>query len=434
MLARLRGRSLGEILSLVAAAVGAQLLTVVSAPLLARMLGPEERGHLAIVMMATILVGQFCLGGVIPTIAAFTASAGGPARDVMRGRGRAWVSLSVLGAVLAVGVVALQARGSDHYVLLLAATVLMTTWGFWQAILGAMLRGEGRVRDVNVFGLLGVATYVFMVVLLFVVHPMRSAALVLLVVVPVRGLSLLYGWRKLRRPTGDPALRADPAETRAFARRSYVSGINGLNLGLDVLIVGFVLGAVQVGYYATAVTVTNVAALALANVAGMLLPRLTAVSGAARAARLRRWLLVSAALDLLITLGLEAVISPVMRILMGPEFIPAIPPARLMILAWGLLAFRLVLTAGVQARGHAGTASSIELLCAVLLVPAVGGGALLADLEGAVVGLAAVGALSCVLLALLLRRPERPVSVPTVTPPVDPDLTAPSEEDTHAAP
>ena len=143
-------------------------------------------------------------------------------------------------------------------------------------------------------------------------------------------------------------------------------------------------------------TITNLPAIILRNIANMLLSRMSQLSRAAAVHLMNRWILGAVLVNVALLVGLELVIAPVVSWAFGAAFVPAIPTARIMILAWGLLGMRFVFAAAAQAQGRAARASMVEMSTAVLLVLAVTVGALLGQIEYAAFGQLLVGALSCV--------------------------------------
>jgi len=189
-----------------------------------------------------------------------------------------------------------------------------------------------------------------------------------------------------------------------FARRGWTSGLKPLDsLGLDQLIVGFVLGQTALGLYAVAVSVTSVPIVALAGIALALLPRLAAAPPSVAVPMMRRWVLASAGIAFSLVLAIEVVLDPAIRIFFGREYVPAIAPGRLLAIAWGFLALRRVLTAAVQAQGRVTAASVAEGASTVVMVVASVVAMELYGLDGVAWTMVAVAGGCCVWLALLLR-------------------------------
>src|SRR3954453_19047186 len=71
-----------------------QALTVVSGPLVARMLGPHGRGALTMVMVIATLFGQLAVSSLSRGVAHSVAQAHGPAREVLGANIQLWFGWS----------------------------------------------------------------------------------------------------------------------------------------------------------------------------------------------------------------------------------------------------------------------------------------------------------------------------------------------------
>lgn len=405
-----RQRGLVAFVSIAAAGVGIQLLSVASGPLVARMLGPDGRGQMVTVSVASVLCSLLGSGGLPSAISHAVAKRGAPARDILRGSLRLWLLMSLIPAVAAAGLATLLLAGTRGRLGLATAAFVITLLSTWFLLLAGMLRGEGNVRHVNALRLSGVISFVGLIVAIFLIHRTDKAAVLLGAYAVAQVIALGVGWFRLERPTGDESVQVSRSEVHRFARRGWVSGVSALDgLGLDHLLVGVLLGQASLGLYAVAASVTNLPLIVLAGVASILLPRMASRSPSESTAMLRRWLIAAIALDLLIVLCLLAVIAPAIRILFGDEFVPSTASARILIVAWALLALRRVLTAAAQAQGKAGRASLIESGCMVILLVGVVLGARLFGIEGAAFAMVTAGAVSCVALAILVSCRTRVV-------------------------
>lgn len=403
-----RSRGLTAFASIAAGGLVIQLLTAASGPLVARMLGPAGRGQMVTITVVAILASQLGMGGLPAAIAHAVARAGAPARDVVRGHLRLWLALMLLPAAASVGLTAALLAGDPLMPVLATAGFVVTLFAAWQLLLAGMLQGEGNVRHVNALRLSGLIAYVASIVAIFVTRQIHESAVLLFVFAAAQVVGLVVGWTRLQDATGDPDARVPRSDIHLFARRSWISGVGALDgLGVDHLLVGALLGQASLGLYAVAVSVTNVPTIVLGGVAAILLPRMAAGSASEGITVLRRWLLAAVALDLMMVVCLQALIAPAIRILFGDEFVPATTSARILIVAWAFLALRRVLTAAAQAQGRAKQASTVEALCAGILIVGVAVGGKLNGIEGAALAMATVGVLSCIWLAFLVSwRPR----------------------------
>lgn len=390
--------------ALVGSGLLVQALSLASGPLVARMLGPVGRGEMALVIVVAVLFSVLGSGGLPAAISHVVAAAHAPARDVVRGLLRIWLSAMLVPSVLA-GIFAFVVNPGADDRLLLGATGFAVCYGLTtNLLLGAMLQGEGDVRLMNRHRLVGMASYVGVVAVLFVVAPVGHTWVVLAIYAMSQVVGIALCWTMLRRPARDPALRADHGEVLSFARRAYVSGLRPLDsFGIDQILVGLVLGHAALGFYTVALSMTGVSVIIMLGVATALLPRMVALPDDRAIAVARRWIAASAGVTVILIVGLQLVLEPALRILFGEEFLPALPVARVLAVAWGALALRRVLASVVIAQDRPGAASMAELAAVLVLVPGLLAGMHWWGLEGAGVALLAAGVTVVVGLASLAR-------------------------------
>jgi O-antigen/teichoic acid export membrane protein len=423
---RLRTGGLRAIVSIALAGVGVQVLTFLSGPLVARMLGPDGRGLMVMVVVVASLFSALGVGGLPAAASHAVGTAGGASRDVLRGLLPIWCLAMIVPAILAAGLTAVLVRNEDQWLLLAGLGMITCYLQCLNYLVWAMLQGEGAIQRVNAQRLIGIGSYVAVIVVLFLFAPTEHAP----IIVAAYAASLLggvaLGWFMLKRPTGDTALRASRRDVHVFARQGWTSGLKPLDsLGLDQLLVGFVLGQAALGIYAVAISVTSLPIVALTGIALALLPRLASAPAARSIPMMRRWVLASAGIATAMILAIEVVLGPAIRIFFGHEFVPAIGIGRLLVIAWGFLALRRVLTAAAQAQGKVAAASIAEAVSTVLLVVGVYVGMKVDDLDGVAWVMIGVSAFCCAWIALIITW--RSGDAGTVHPPpadeLDPSIT-----------
>jgi O-antigen/teichoic acid export membrane protein len=113
---------------------------------------------------------------------------------------------------------------------------------------------------------------------------------------------------------------------------------------------------------------------------------------------------ITLVLVVVIVAVLEASVEPVIRLAFGQEFVAAVPCARWLIVADGLLAVRSVLISVLQGQGRGGVASWVELALVPVLLLGIVVAAHRDSLVGVGAALVAVGALSCLALGWSVAR------------------------------
>ncbi|HTH73981.1 MAG TPA: oligosaccharide flippase family protein [Trinickia sp.] len=157
-----------------------------------------------------------------------------------------------------------------------------------------------------------------------------------------------------------------------FSRWIWAGSVVNLVLNqFDKVVVGKMLGPAQLGAYQMSSRLAQMlladAALALSQ---YLFPTFAAHhrDDAARAARLfKRWLALGACAVVLIVLVLRAVAAPLFALVLGPQWMSAVPLFRVFVVNMALGALIAVLVAYLRARGDARTAAQASAMQVVVL-------------------------------------------------------------------
>lgn len=389
-----------------------QVVTVVSGPLVARMLGASGRGHLVMVMVITVICAHLATTSLSEAIASTVARHGLPARDVLGADALQWARWSVVPAAAAGAATYFLVRSAPFLPLLVVEGFLVTLLGCWLNIVSGMLQGEHSARRLVQIRLVFSITYVLGVVLVFLSGRVDAAAFVLPCPIVAQTLALVLNIRVLRPSDQDTSrgTGSASAEVLAFARRAYVSTLGSTDmLGLDNVLVRVLLGNAVLGLYAVAVSATTLPGIVVSGLATTLLARMSAREPTAAAALMRRWLLAGLAVTLVMVTGMEAVIAPAIRILFGHDFVPATHAAQILIVAAGVSGLRYMLSSAAQAQGWAARASAIDLVSGLVLLATMAVGTRLYGLEGAALGVLATGVFKCVGLCLVISWTGRGV-------------------------
>ena len=400
---------------IVSATFGLQLLTLVTGIIMARLLGVEGRGVIALVLAVSVFAAQLSFGGCLPpAITKLLAERGVHARDglghVLRRRG--WLLL--LPCLVAGGLMLVllddAAAGQRLEIAVIAVVVTLQTLFF--SIIGGAMQGEGRLVRMAWVALTPQGLFTLVLAVVAILDWGWTATDVLLAYVATGVISVIVAMASLlpaHRGT-DPAVdRRVPEESLwTEARGNYVSGVRPLDgLGLERILVGGLLGTTALGLFATGLAVSNLCRLVSNAVSVVVLPRVAAHQGdeVRQRAVIRRWFTISLVLVGGIVAVLEVAVEPVIRLAFGEEFVGAVSVARWLIIADGLLALRRVLIAALQGQGRGGVASWVELALLPVLVAGIAISALRDSLDGVGISLALVGLLSCLALGRSVFRP-----------------------------
>jgi O-antigen/teichoic acid export membrane protein len=205
-----------------------------------------------------------------------------------------------------------------------------------------------------------------------------------------------------------------------FARRAYFGSIGTLDrLGLDMLIIGQMLGAAALGLYAVASSIAALPAAIIGVLANPLLSKMAGRPPEEAARLLRRWVLVALAISGSAMLVLELVIDPLIPVFFGQDFAPGIASARVLLVANTAFALRQLFASAAQAQGRESAASLVTLIGSGALLAALVLGAHLGGLLGASWGIGIAATASCVALASVVSWTGRGVEAHPNPVPVD---------------
>ncbi len=384
-----------------------QLLGLANAVLLARLLGPEGRGELALVLLYPVLA-HGAIGMALADAVVYRAAKGAaPTRLVPSAL---LLTLVAGGVAVAAGWALAPALFAGHDEEVLRSGLLyflMVPLGLVGMHLGGVFQGRLEYGVWNIVRASTTLVTVGAVGLLALAGTASVGSVTLAYLAGFwmsGGLALILAWRRgwlPARPAG-----AEVAGLLRFAAPLQVGVLVQIaNERLDQLLIVRLLTPTDLGFYVAAMAIAVIPAIPAMTLANVAYPRIAGVADAAdRGPVVERYVRLSVALGALIAVALLAMGEPLVRLLYGPAFAPAVP-----ILAWytaGAVALsaRVVLAQAVKASGYPGRAMQAELAGLavnvaglLVLLPAVG-----------VVGAAmAYAAMQATVLALLLVAARR---------------------------
>ncbi|MDX6235529.1 MAG: hypothetical protein QOG10_344 [Kribbellaceae bacterium] len=402
------------------AIVGLTLATV----LVARVGGPAAVGEYALLRMLPGLVGVLCVVGLPGALAYFLAA---PRRDLPR----LWPTLiaigfagALLGTLVWMAAAPLLAKAffpheSQVMIALAGLTVptqLLLTLGK-TALQGLEDRRGGDVV-IAAEELAFLPCYVLP--LLAGMHGVAAIVVglgladLVVAVEAWRRVSRRLGWTRLGLARGDRGWwgrpdRAVGGRVASYGLRGQVGGlITLLNLRLDFAILGAMAGPAVLGTYAVASKYAELLRLPGTALTWVCYPRLASVSETEAARTARRMIRPALIGIALAAIPVALLTSPVMRLLYGAQFGPAVDPARVLLAGMLLAGASGVASAYLYGRGSPGLNSIvlgiglvITVILDLVLIPRFGA------LGAAAASTAAYLGTDCVLVGLLLRLSGR---------------------------
>jgi O-antigen/teichoic acid export membrane protein/O-antigen ligase len=364
-------RSMGG--SMIASGVS-QLALIVSGVLVARSLGPPDRGYLALLVVVSGIC--FLIGSIgIPSAVTYYI-----ARDRSHARE---IASSLLGpAVLQVGatlalqiavLVALVIHDPERVKVAALISLLLVPGhlALWYGL--AILQGQQRFAAFNVLRTLPTAVYVAGVGVVFLLHSDNLVSLMTIwatanvvggffaVGVAVRGLP--------RAPASSPP--PSRSQMTKFGLKSLVGTVSPIEaLRLDQAVVGLFMNPTALGLYVVAQAFTNLPRLVAASIGLVAYPQVASQPDPAAARRdMWRYFLLSVALSALVVGALEIATGELVTLFFGSEFSGATPIARILLLGALFMAARRVLADGLNGMGYPGLGTLSEVASWILLIP-----------------------------------------------------------------
>lgn len=350
----------------------AQAALLISGPLVVRMLGVSDRGRLALVFAVVLLVSQVGVAGLPAAVTWFVASRRLDAAAFLARLQRRFVRQVVACAVLASAVVLVLDLASHPLprAWLLALIVGLGVASVMAAMMGmAALQGQQRFVALARLQPLPAVFYALATGLLLVtgggsVWLLLAISLTGWAVVAVVSLRLVA-----RGVPGDGTDWPAPGAVRTYARSALVTTAAPIDtLGIEQLLVGLIGGPYLLGLFTIGWAFETGPILLLVALASFVGPRVSALSPAERPGFVRRWLLLAAGIGVAACLAIQLVLAPVLTLAFGPEAEPAVPLARVLVVAGVVLGLRRVTSSCLVGLGHAAAATRAEMAGLALML------------------------------------------------------------------
>ena len=347
---------------------------LISGPLVARMLGPEDRGLLALLTLVPGVLWQLVSIGLPLGVTYEVARRPDRARSILR---------SVVPLVLAqiAVVVPIQALalwlilGSEPAYVELAAIYTLAALPIIliHEYALSLLRGQGRFRASNALRPLPLALYAAGAAVAFAVGTDDLVTVAVLWVgaaLAASAAAAFFAVYRLRDVAPTQSLGSTRRrDTVRFGLRSWLGSMSPTEtFRIDQAVVGLLLSPTALGLYVVALAFTNLPRIVAQNM-GMVIYPMLAARGPYGAARRAMWGYVAAGscVCVAITLGLEVAVGTLLPFFFGNDFTVAVGPSRLLLVGAAFFAARRLLTDGTRGLGHPTLGTAAELVSWVLL-------------------------------------------------------------------
>jgi O-antigen/teichoic acid export membrane protein len=314
------------------------MLALVTGPILARGLGPAERGALAAALLWPQLIYLMFSMGVTDAVTYFASRAEVTGRAVRETATRLaatqTVGIWLIGAPVVYLTIHHFGGSTTVSALLYLATMPAQMYGMYMLYL---LNGLHRYRWYGAIQLLPFVATAAGYAGLFIVGSLTVRSAVI-----VNGVSWIafaaIGTVVAHASTGQPDSSQKAGLARsllAFALRSWTSNVpHLLNDRVDQLVISLILAPRQLGLYVIAATIATAPAFVGIAVAGSVLPTVASLRSVAEQVRaVRHSIVLTFVMTAAAGLAVAAVMHPLIRIVFGRAFLGAVPSARVLALA-----------------------------------------------------------------------------------------------------
>lgn len=361
-------------------AVGTQLFVLISGTIAARLLGPLNRGYLAILTSWASAIGQ--VGGVGMSLAAtyFLSSNQIGGRELLAVLRRpASIQITLL-TLIDICVMVPYTLISGAPILLAAAIsfVALPFAGF--ADYGfAFLLGARRHGRVNAFRSIQPALYAATLVILYLLNIrtlavavgcLAASVIVAGTIVALAGIRSVSGVHVDGSIVSRLGVKRARKEILAFGRRGYVGYLSPVDtFRLDQLVIGFLLSPQVLGFYVVGSAFNNFGRLVAFNIGLSATPEIAAnANEAERWLAVRRTLALTAGLLVIINLALAGFVVLAIPLLFGEQYRSSIPVAEILLVAGSLLGIKRVAVDSMRGAGEARIGTRAEIVNVVVFL------------------------------------------------------------------
>jgi O-antigen/teichoic acid export membrane protein/O-antigen ligase len=348
---------------------------VASGVIVARSLGAEDRGYLALLVVISgicMLVGSL---GIFSAVPYYLARDPDGSRRIMRSlRGLAVLQVVGTAAVQAVVLIAIAADDPQRVQVAAVISLLLPPGMFAYGYAEAILLGQQRFAAFNVFRAVPTTTYAAFVLVAFVL----GVADIVVVMAIWAGanfvggvLALAVAVRGLPRTAHDGPIPSRWTIT-AFGLKSLLGSVSPIEtFRADQAIVGLFLSPVALGLYVVAQAFTNLPRVAAQSIGYIAYPRVAASPDRTEGRRvLWKYFFVGVVVTGAAVAILVVTADMLVGIFFGSDFAAAVPVAQILLFGTFFSAVRRVLTDGLRGLGHPGVGTIAEVSSWIVLVPA----------------------------------------------------------------
>jgi O-antigen/teichoic acid export membrane protein len=356
-----------------------QTLLILTGIIAARSLGPEGRGHLALLMLFPTIISQIVLLGLPRSVIHFVAKDANTAHEVIN------EIKIIIGIQLLLGVLLTYISlhiYMDYYNFqedLFYFLVLIIPGLFAQQYGQALLQGLHKFSLFNIFRVLPLFIYAMVLLIAYLANSVTLTFIILMWII----INFLLGLLTLFISVKDifqPIMKTTNTEQKGilnFALKGFIGSFSPLTtLRLDQLVAGFFLSPTSLGIYVVAQAFVNLPQFISVSVSSIIYPVISRETNQQRQYALLQKALIS---TMLISLGFVLVlffsVPLLVPLFFGEEFREAILISQILLIGVFFLASRSVLNECLRGIGKPEISTQTEfvvlavfLFCGIWLI------------------------------------------------------------------
>jgi len=403
----------GAVVGSIAASFISQGALVVTGVVVARTLGPTDRGYLALLFLVPAILLQVGTLGLPMATTYFLASNSTREARIRRNlRGPVMAQIVVLTLVQA-GALWLLTHDEPHSVRIAAIVSLgILTGAVADMYAKAILQGQGRYAAFNVlWNALSVFYLVGIVGLVATGHADLVTIATAWVAANLASGALTSATALSRRP------RHMQTESDISRRQMLRFGLKGFlgsvspvaTFRVDQAMIGLFLAPEELGLYVAGLAFTTLPTFISRGISMIALPQVARSGQESRSRNAWRYLFLSTVLTGLVIVVLELLAGVLVPFFFGADFDDAVSIARILLLGTFFWGVRRVLSDATSGSGRPGLGSMAELVSWVVVVPALAILMPLWGVDGVAAAMAVSSAASLLALVFLLLRSDRKI-------------------------
>jgi O-antigen/teichoic acid export membrane protein len=372
LLPAVKGTRRASIESLAAGFVGQGSL-IITGVLLARLLGPEQRGYLALLLLWPALISRVGELGLPNAAAYYIAREPGSFHQILGEVKRLAIRQAPLLVACHAAVLTAYLIGKPSAVIsagiLTIANVpasMAVDYGF------SMLQGQRRFSTLNLLRNLNQAMVCLGLVILVALHrtSLVSATVVVLVALCATGAAFLFAALSYRPSRAAQVRAVSSGELMRFGLHGLLGSLYPLEtFRIDQIAVGLLLSPAALGLYVVGFAFTNIPLFIASSLGFVAYPAIAAETNRRQRRRIMWqffWLVLG--LSIVPVIVLEAAMGALVPWFFGHQFEQSITIARIVLVGGLVLAARRILAEGLRGGGNpaAGTLAEATLLAVLL--------------------------------------------------------------------